>query len=214
MATDYVDNKQLYEAMKEYNSRRKPYDNKLNELNERLEQSSTKEEQKSIKEEIEQMTNNPPEIGDYIGKCIIEIAKHVRFRPNFIGYTYNDDMESDAIFTCLQAVPKFNPDNTNNPFAYFTRTAIHSFLKRIEAEKKQQLIKGRMLSQLPMDVFTTRDDTLDNPDDFVNTYVEFMRDNESVEDYFEKKRVIRKQKAKEAKAKKEKAKKSNNKLEF
>ena len=43
---------------------------------------------------------NPP-VTNYIGECFLKIANHLSYRPNFINYTFRDDMISDGIENCL-----------------------------------------------------------------------------------------------------------------
>ena len=50
-----------------------------------------------------------PRVPDYVGECFLKIANHLSFRPNFINYTYRDDMISDGIENCLQYLDNFNP---------------------------------------------------------------------------------------------------------
>ena len=76
-------------------------------------------------------------VTDYIGECFLKIANHLSYRPNFINYTYRDEMISDGIENCLQYVKNFNPEKSNNPFAYFTQIIYYAFLRRIQKEKKQ-----------------------------------------------------------------------------
>jgi DNA-directed RNA polymerase specialized sigma24 family protein len=52
-------------------------------------------------------------------------------------------MISDGIIDCIAAVDNFNPDRTNNPFAYFTQIAWNAFIRRIHKEKKQTYIKHK-----------------------------------------------------------------------
>ena len=33
-----------------------------------------------------------PSVSNYIGECFLKIATHLSYRPNFINYTYRDDM--------------------------------------------------------------------------------------------------------------------------
>ena len=80
--------------------------------------------------------DNPP-ISDYIGECFLKIANHLSYRPNFINYTYKEDMISDGIENCLQYVANFDPDKSDNPFAYFTQIIYYAFIRRIQKEKKQ-----------------------------------------------------------------------------
>ena len=77
-------------------------------------------------------------ITNYIGECFLKIATHLSYRPNFINYTYRDEMISDGIENCLQYVKNFNPEKSKNPFAYFTQITYYAFLRRIQKEKKQK----------------------------------------------------------------------------
>ena len=53
------------------------------------------------KEAEEQGEENPP-LTNYIGECFLKIATHLSYRPNFINYSYRDEMISDGIQNCLQ----------------------------------------------------------------------------------------------------------------
>ena len=86
-----------------------------------------------------------PPISDYIGECFLKIANHLSYRPNFINYTYKEDMISDGIENCLQYVSNFDPAKSSNPFAYFTQIIYYAFIRRIQKEKKQTLIKQKLI---------------------------------------------------------------------
>ena len=96
-------------------------------------------------------------VTDYIGECFLKIANHLSYRPNFINYTYRDEMISDGIENCLQYVKNFNPEKSNNPFAYFTQIIYYAFLRRIAKEKKQSHIKNKMIEKDTFDSYTTMD---------------------------------------------------------
>ena len=53
-----------------------------------------------------------PPVTNYIGECFLKIATHLSYRPNFINYTYRDEMISDGIENCLQYVKNFNPEKS------------------------------------------------------------------------------------------------------
>jgi DNA-directed RNA polymerase specialized sigma subunit len=103
-----------------------------------------------------------PRVPDYIGECFLKIANHLSYRPNFINYTYRDDMISDGIENCLQYLNNFNPDTSNNPFAYFTQIIYYAFLRRIQKEKKQQHIKNQMIEKQQYELYDVNegDDTV------------------------------------------------------
>ena len=111
----YVDNKKFLEAMIDWN--------------------------KEIKE-AEGIGEETPPVSNYIGECFLKIATHLSYRPNFINYTYREEMISDGIENCLQYATNFNPEKSKNPFAYFTQIIYYAFLRRIAKEKKQSHVKN------------------------------------------------------------------------
>ena len=97
-------------------------------------------------EKSEKRNRKKPEVTNYIGECFLKIANHLSFRPNFINYTFRDDMISDGIENCLQYMDNFNPDKSKNPFAYFTQIIYYAFIRRIQKEKKQIQIKSKLIA--------------------------------------------------------------------
>ena len=120
-----------------------------------------------------------PPVTDYIGSCFLKIANHLSYRPNFINYTFRDDMISDGIENCLQYLDNFNPRKSNNPFAYFTQIIYYAFIRRIQKEKKQVTIKNRLITESNYD-----DMTLQPGEDkeFKNQFTEFLKKNMPVEE--------------------------------
>ena len=101
-----------------------------------------------------------PPVTDYIGECFLKIANHLAYRPNFINYTYREEMVSDGIENCLQYVKNFNPEKSSNPFAYFTQIIYFAFLRRIQREKKQLDIKTRILEKSGFDEVFSADSSV------------------------------------------------------
>ena len=60
-------------------------------------------------------------------------------------------MISDGIENCLQYVHNFNPEKSNNPFAYFTQIIYYAFLRRIQKEKKQSHVKNKLIENMTVD---------------------------------------------------------------
>tara|TARA_Y100000296_G_C5177168_1_gene260779 strand:- start:914 stop:1405 length:492 start_codon:yes stop_codon:yes gene_type:complete len=104
-------------------------------------------ERKELIKEAESVGDPPPQISNYLGECILKIANHLSFRPNFINYTYREEMISDGIENCLQYIDRFDPEKSSNPFAYFTQIIYYAFVRRILKEKKQQKIKEKLLKE-------------------------------------------------------------------
>ena len=114
----YVDNAKFLEAMIEY-----------------------KREYDQAKEENTEL----PMISEYLGSVFLKIAQRLSFRPNFINYAFKNDMISDGIENCLHYIHNFNPEKSNNPFAYFTQIIYYAFIRRIQKEKKQLYIKYKSM---------------------------------------------------------------------
>ena len=89
---------------------------------------------------------------DKLATSIQLIANRLAFAPNFINYTYREDMIGDAIVKMVKAVreEKFQPKK-GNPFSYFTKIAFHAFCNRIKKEKKE---KDTVMAYQE-DIFTT-----------------------------------------------------------
>ena len=89
-----------------------------------------------------------PPIPNYIGECFMKIAEGLSHKPNFINYTYRDEMMSDGIENCLMYFDNFDPAKSKNPFAYFTQIIYYAFLRRIQKEKKQLYVKYKATEQM------------------------------------------------------------------
>ena len=86
-----------------------------------------------------------PPVDNFIGEAIMKIATHLSFRPNFIGYSYRQDMIGDAIDNCLTYIDSFDPKKSKNPFSYLTQVCWCAFVRRLKIEKRNSIIKGRYM---------------------------------------------------------------------
>ena len=102
-----------------------------------------------------------PPIPRYIGECFLKIANHLSFKPNFVNYMFKEDMISDGIENCVQYIHNFNPEKSQNPFAYFTQIIHYAFLRRIQREKRQLEIKNKILERSGFSEVFTDDNTID-----------------------------------------------------
>ncbi len=119
----------------------------------------------------------PPRMSEYIGECVYKIATRLSTRPNFINYTYRDEMICDAIENCIQYLGNFNIEKSTNAFAYVTQICYYAFLRRIQKEKKQVFIKQKsiMESDVSLESFQTIDGRYDPA--LTNTNVEWLKEN-------------------------------------
>jgi hypothetical protein len=119
--THYVSNKELLAAMIDYRTQVK---------------------------EAKKAKRQAPELSPFIGVCFLKIAEHLSRKPNFMSYTFREDMIADAVENCVQYAKNFNPAKSKNPFAYFTQITYFAFLRRITKEKRQLYVKYKATQQL------------------------------------------------------------------
>ena len=110
------------------------------------------------KNKLEEEGKETPKVTNYIASCFLKISEGLSHRPNFVRYTYREEMVMDAVENCLKAVENYNINATTrsgkpNAFAYFTQIIWYAFLRRIAKEKKQQEIKEKYLSQSGIEEF-------------------------------------------------------------
>ena len=152
------------------------------------------EYKKKVNEAAEQGLPKPI-IPNYIGDCILKIANHLAYKPNFINYSYRDDMVLDGIENCIQYLDNFNPDKSSNPFAYFTQIIYYAFLRRITKEKKQSYIKGKLIRDTTIESFEIQGH--DHDDDFQNSFIGFMQQHGTFDDGFEERQKKKRKKKKD-----------------
>ena len=140
----YVNNKEFLQAMIEWNN---------------------------LCKEAKSQGKTAPPVSNYIGECFLKIANHLSYRPNFINYTYREEMISDGIENCLQYVHNFNPEKSPNPFAYFTQIIYYAFLRRIQKEKKQSHVKNKYIENMNIMPEEISGEGFDNP------YIEYLQKN-------------------------------------
>jgi hypothetical protein len=84
-----------------------------------------------------------PQIPRYVAECIMLIARRLANRPNFYNYTYKEEMISEAMVTCCAKICHFNPNVTQNAFAYFSQVCWYDFISYIDYEKKEAYVKAK-----------------------------------------------------------------------
>jgi hypothetical protein len=113
-----------------------------------------------------------PIVPNYIAECFLKICEGLSHKPNFIRYTYRDEMVMDAVENCLKAIDNYNIEAATrtsrpNAFAYFTQIAWYAFLRRIAKEKKQFDVKIKYMSEATFEDFVTGDSSNTDGEYFV-----------------------------------------------
>lgn len=113
-----------------------------------------------------------PQVPEYIGECFIKIANQLAFKSNFINYSFREDMVLDAIENCLTYIDNFDPEKSNNPFAYFTQITYYAFIRRIQKEKRHLHTKYRYIESLDIESIILQ---AHDEGEYANSFVSFLK---------------------------------------
>ena len=143
---------------------------------------------RSYKEKVrlaEQEGKEKPRIPEYVGYCLLKIAQNYFKKSRFRDYSYEDEMVSEAVKTCITYFDRFD-ETRSNPFAYFTSIIHNSFFQVINAEER---LRYKMLKNFTTNVMVgdaiegyisenalTSEDLYDNMYSFIGSYEK--RENE------------------------------------
>jgi hypothetical protein len=77
-------------------------------------------------------------------------------RSNWRGYTYVDEMRSQALLQLTMIGLQFDESKSQNPFAYYTAAITNSFTRVLNIEKRNQNIRDDILELNNMTPSLTR----------------------------------------------------------
>lgn len=80
-------------------------------------------------------------MSETLGKMLLTMATRYSSKSNFSGYTWRQDMISEAVCTCLRYLRNFNLEKSTNAFAYVTQIMKNAFKLYIIEQKKHSKIK-------------------------------------------------------------------------
>ena len=86
----------------------------------------------------------------------------------------------------------FNPEKSNNPFAYFTQIIYYAFIRRIQKEKKQQDVKAKLIANSGTEMMM--DSLVGDDAQYKNQMLEFLQKNIKESTPSESKKVKKKKK--------------------
>ena len=75
----------------------------------------------------------------------MKLCERYATRSNWRGYTYNDEMRSQALLQLAQIGLQFDESKSQNPFAYYTAAITNSFTRVLNIEKRNQNLRDDIL---------------------------------------------------------------------
>ena len=91
-----------------------------------------------------------------LARMFMKLCERFGSKGNWRGYTYNDEMRSQALLQLSQVGLQFDESKSNNPFAYYTATMAHSFTRVLNVEKRNQHLRDDILEMNGLNPSYTR----------------------------------------------------------
>jgi len=91
-----------------------------------------------------------------LARMYMKLCERYGTRSNWRGYTYNDEMRSQALLQLTQIGLQFDESKSENPFAYYTAAITNSFTRVLNLEKKNQSIRDDILENAGLNPSYTR----------------------------------------------------------
>lgn len=79
-----------------------------------------------------------------LGKMMILLVQKYAQRGNWRGYSYNDEMQQEALVHLSNVLLKFNEAKSDNPFSYMTQIVTNSFKRTWNAEHTHEVLRDEL----------------------------------------------------------------------
>lgn len=84
-------------------------------------------------------------VSDRLAKMLMLMTRMLAKKYCYAGYPFKEDMISEALLNLTKNALKFDPEVSNNPFAYYTTAIKRSFHQVIRSEKTTFYIRDTLL---------------------------------------------------------------------
>ena len=91
-----------------------------------------------------------------LAHMFMKLCERYATRSNWRGYTYNDEMRSQALLQLSQIGLQFDESKSQNPFAYYTAAITNSFTRVLNIEKRNQNLRDDILEMNNLNPSYTR----------------------------------------------------------
>jgi len=86
-------------------------------------------------------------ITEKLASMFMMLCNRYSMRSNWRGYTYVDEMRSQALLQLSQIALQFDESKSQNPFAYYTAAVNNSFTRVLNMEKRNQHMRDDLLQE-------------------------------------------------------------------
>ena len=85
------------------------------------------------------------QMSDMLAKMLQLLCSKYAKKGSFVNYSYNEDMQAYAMMMLVRTWNSFDPEKSNNPFAFFTQCIKNSFIQFLNQEKRQRDVRDLLL---------------------------------------------------------------------
>jgi hypothetical protein len=85
------------------------------------------------------------QMSDILARMLQLLCSRYAKKGNFVGYSYNEDMQCYAMMMLVRTWNSFDPEKSSNPFAFFTQCIKNSFIQYLNQERRQRDVRDLML---------------------------------------------------------------------
>lgn len=85
------------------------------------------------------------QMSDLLARMLMLLCSNYARKNNWGGYSYNDDMQGYAVMMLVRTWNSFDPEKSNNPFAFYTQCIKNSFVQYLNQEKRQRDVRDSLL---------------------------------------------------------------------
>lgn len=91
-----------------------------------------------------------------LANMFMKLCERYATRSNWRGYTYNDEMRSQALLQLSQIGLQFDEGKSQNPFSYYTAIISNSFIRVLNIEKRNQNLRDDIMQMNNLNPSYTR----------------------------------------------------------
>lgn len=90
-------------------------------------------------------------VSERLGELFVDLVDNLATKNNFSGYSFLEEMKSEAILHLLKYSKAYDPKKSNYAFTYCSQIASRAFIQIIKKEKKRAKSKKEFIEKILRD---------------------------------------------------------------
>jgi hypothetical protein len=84
-------------------------------------------------------------MSDKLARMLMLLTDRYGKKLNWVNYSYLTDMKAYAMLMLVKTWTSFNPEKSQNAFAFYTQCVYHSFIQYLNSEKRHRDLRDVLL---------------------------------------------------------------------